>query len=175
MLGNPHLAGYSKKIMQTRAGLDLIDHFPEFTFIPGNCFMYSPYHRTITYDTERINQNDGQLALLHEIGHARLGHRIYRYDIQLITMEMDAWDVARELAPQHGITIDEEQITRTIDGYDEWLTKRSTCPDCGNFSLQRSRDCYGCFACGAQWTVNWRKDRRVMRTVTSRYESARTN
>ena len=130
--------------------------------------MWSPYHHTITYDEERIGQNDGKLALLHEIAHARLGHRIYKYDIQLITMEMDAWDMTRQLALQFELTIDEEHIAHCIETYDEWLTKRATCPDCGNFSLQRGRDSYSCFACGAQWEVNWRKDRRVKRTVISR-------
>ena len=172
MLGSCRTGRYSGVSIQhsTRVGLDLIERFPELTFIPGNYFMWSPYHKVIIYDSNRIDENNGRLALLHEIGHARLGHRIYRYDIQLITMEMDAWDVARELAPQHGVKIDEEQIAQTIEGYDEWLTKRSTCPDCNNFSLQRGRDSYGCFACGAKWTVNWRKDRRVKRTVTSRFE-----
>jgi len=49
------------------------------------------------------------------------------------------------------------------------LTKRATCPDCKNFSLQRGRDSYGCFVCGAKWVVNWRKDRRVKRTIVSRF------
>ena len=153
--------------------MDLIKKFSEFTFIDDTYFMWSAYHKVIVYDVNRIEKNDGKLALLHEIGHAQLNHRIYTYDIQLMNMEMDAWDVARKLAPIYGVEVDEKQIEDSIDEYDQWLTKRSTCPDCNNFSLQRSRDSYRCFTCGSEWTVNWRKDRRVTRKVTSRYEPSR--
>lgn len=149
--------------------LELLDHFKDLTFVAGQYFMWSPYHRTITYDSRRIKTNNGKLALLHEIAHARLGHRIYKYDMELINMEMDAWDVTRQMAPQFGLAIDEDHIARCIDTYDNWLTKRATCPDCNNFSLQKARDTYGCFSCGAKWRVNWRKDRRVKRTVISRF------
>ena len=149
--------------------MDFLKNFTDQTFIPGTYFMWSPYSRTITVDTRRINTNNGRLALLHELGHARLGHRIYKYDMELLRMEMDAWDIARDLAPQYGVKINEEHIASTIASYDDWLTKRATCPDCNNFSLQRGRDSYGCFACGAKWVVNWRKDRRVKRTIVSRF------
>lgn len=151
--------------------MDLLEKFPDITFIPGSYFMWSPGSRTVTYDTSRIKTNNGIAALLHEIGHARLGHRIYKYDMELLRMEMEAWDVARSLAPSLGVTIDEAHVARTIATYDEWLTKRATCPDCTNFSLQKGRDLYGCFACGSIWNVNWRKDRRVKRTVVERYQN----
>jgi tRNA(Ile2) C34 agmatinyltransferase TiaS len=84
-------------------------------------------------------------------------------------MEMDAWDIVRKLAPQLKLKIDELHISRCIASYDEWLSKRATCPDCDNFSLQKGRQSFACFACGSTWNVNERKDRRVMRTVTSRF------
>lgn len=149
--------------------MEFLDSFTDQTFVPGNYFMWSPASGTITYDERRIHSNNGKLALLHELSHARLGHRIYKYDMELIRMEMDAWDMTRQLAPQYALKIDEGHITRCIDSYDAWLTKRATCPDCNNFSLQRGRDAYGCFICGARWQVNWRKDRRVRRTITSRF------
>ena len=149
--------------------MEFLDNFPDQTFIAGRYFMWSPSSKTITFDERRLGSNNGRLALLHEIGHARLGHRIYKYDMELLRMEMEAWDVARQLAPALGVSINEDHISSTIASYDEWLTKRATCPDCGNFSLQRGRDAYACFACGAQWVVNWRKDRRVKRTVVSRF------
>lgn len=152
--------------------MDLLENFKDQTFIPGRYFMWSPNSRTITYDTRRMSTNNGKLALLHEIGHARLGHRIYKYDMELLRMEMEAWDIARELAPPLGVKINEEHIASTISSYDQWLTKRATCPDCNNFSLQRGRDSYGCFVCGAKWVVNWRKDRRVKRTIVSRFVSS---
>jgi hypothetical protein len=151
-----------------RVVLELLEQFPDIVFVSGQFFMWSPYAKTITYDQQRMASNNGRLALLHEIGHARLGHRVYRYDMELLQMELDAWDVARELAGQYGVTVNENHVTDAVASYDDWLTRRATCPDCNNFSLQSGRDAYGCFACGAKWVVNWRKDRRVRRTVISR-------
>jgi hypothetical protein len=151
--------------------VELLKDFPEIEFVPGHYFMWSPYAKAITYDRRRINRPDGMIALLHEIGHARLNHRIYKYDAELIQMELDAWDIARELAPNYGLAVDENHVERCIATYDEWLTKRATCPDCSNFCLQRGRDEYSCFLCGSVWEVNWRKDRRVTRRVTSRYQN----
>jgi hypothetical protein len=147
----------------------IVADFPQFRFVPGKFFMWSPHTKSVVYDTRR-ESNDGKIALLHEIGHATLNHRLYRYDMQLIEMEMDAWDVVRQLAPKYELYVDEGHIARCIATYDAWLTKRATCPDCQNFSLQKGRDQYGCFACGSVWEVNWRKDRRVTRKVTERYE-----
>lgn len=147
----------------------IIKDFPQFEFIPGRYFMWSPHNQAIVYDTRRKDSNDGKIALVHEIGHGLLNHRLYKYDMELIQMEMDAWDQVRLLATKYELYVDEEHIARCISTYDEWLTKRATCPDCQNFSLQKGRDQYGCFACGSVWNVNWRKDRRVTRTVTDRY------
>ncbi len=132
--------------------------------------MWSPNTTSITYDVDRNGSNDGRLALVHEIGHALLEHRIYQFDAELVKMEMDAWEMTRKLAASYGIAVDENYIAECIDSYDHWMTKRATCPDCTNFSLQRARDEYSCFGCGAVWQVNWRKDRRVTRRITHRYE-----
>jgi hypothetical protein len=149
----------------------VIADFPQFDFIAGKGFMWSPHTKSIVYDARRRESNDGKIALIHEIGHALLGHRLYKYDMELIRMEMDAWDIVRRLAPRYDLRIDESHIAHCIATYDAWLTKRATCPDCQNFSLQKGRDEYGCFACGSVWQVNWRKDRRVTRHVTERYQN----
>lgn len=149
--------------------MEFLKNFPDQNFIPGRFFMWSPLARSITYDTRRINTANGKIALIHELGHARLGHRVYKYDMELLKMEMDAWDVVRQMAPDFGLAVDEAHISRCIASYDEWLSKRATCPDCSNFSLQKDRNSFGCFACGSKWDVNWRKDRRVKRTITERF------
>jgi len=149
----------------------IIKDFPQFQFIAGKGFMWSPHTKSIVYDARRKDSNDGKIALIHEIGHALLGHRLYKYDMELIKIEMDAWDMVRQLAPRYNLYVDEQHLARCMATYDIWLTKRATCPDCQNFSLQKGRDEYGCFACGSVWQVNWRKDRRVTRHVTERYEN----
>lgn len=132
--------------------------------------MWSPYTKTVYYNSRRMGTNTGKIGLLHEIGHGILAHRVYKYDMELLKMEMEAWDIVRKLAPKYNLDIDEEHIARCISSYDHWLSKRATCPDCANFSLQKDRSTFGCFACGSKWKVNDRKDRRVKRTITSRFE-----
>jgi hypothetical protein len=90
--------------------MDFLKNFNDQRFVPGRYFMWSPNTRSITIDTRRIDTNNGRLALLHEIGHARLGHRIYKYDMELLRMEMEAWDIARDLAPRYGVHINEAHI-----------------------------------------------------------------
>ncbi len=149
--------------------MEFLKNFPEYDFVPGRYYMYSPLSNTITFDTRSIKTNRGKMGLLHEMGHAFLKHRTYKYDMELLKMEMDAWDFARHMAPKYGVEIDEKHVTQAIATYDNWLSKRATCPDCANFSLQKDRDFYGCFACGSSWEVNWRKDRRVTRKVVERF------
>lgn len=132
--------------------------------------MWSPYSATIFYNPKRLKSNEGKIGLLHEVGHGLLEHRVYKYDMELLKMEMEAWDIVRELAPHYNYVADEAHIARCIESYDHWLSKRATCPDCSNFSLQKDRMNFGCFECGSEWKVNDRKDRRVMRTVTQRFE-----
>lgn len=134
--------------------------------------MWSPRTKTITYDPKLLKTNRGKIGLLHEIGHASLGHKRYTYDMQLLTMEMDAWDFVRQLAGRFGLKIDEDHISRCIASYDEWLSKRATCPDCENFSLQQNRYNFSCFACGSKWQVNTNIQRRVKRTITERFGHA---
>lgn len=149
----------------------IISDFPQFRFIADTFFMYCPSDQSVTYDVDRVNSNNGLLALVHEVSHGVLEHRVYKYDLQLVQMEIDAWEMTRKLAERYGLEVDEEHIANCIDSYDYWATKRATCPDCDNFSLQRGRDEYSCFNCGAIWQVNWRKDRRVTRKVVERYRS----
>ena len=83
---------------------------------------------------------------------------------------MDAWDFVRSHAPLYQLQVDERHIDLCIASYDHWLSKRATCPDCNNFSLQKDRSNFACFSCGAAWKVNDDKMRRVKRTVVSRWD-----
>jgi ribosomal protein S27AE len=145
--------------------MDLLRSFPDIHFKAGGFFSWSPQEKVIYYDPRRLRGNTGRIALLHEIGHARLGHTLYKYDMQLLNMELDAWDFVRREAPHYELRVDEAHIQDCIRSYDHWLSKRATCPTCNNFSLQAGRDRYSCFRCGAHWHVNWRKDRRVRRQI----------
>jgi len=159
-------------IRLTRVQLDILECYPGYSFAVGDRFLWSPRQRVITYDPQLLTTNDGRLALLHEIGHAQLHHRRYRYDLELLQMEIEAWEVAARLAPSFGVAINQDHIDHAIASYDRWLTKRATCPSCGEFGLQRGRQLYNCVTCGAGWSVNWRPDRRVQRTISPRLNAA---
>lgn len=125
--------------------------FPAFTFISGEEFRWSPQDHTIYYPKD---SSDGD-ALLHELAHGLLQHNNYTKDIQLIEIERDAWDYAKDnLAKSYSITIDETAIQEALDTYRDWLHARSTCPECQATGMQTKSDTYKCLACHTQWRVN---------------------
>jgi NADH pyrophosphatase NudC (nudix superfamily) len=127
---------------------------PDIEFSIGEQFCWSPKERKITYSKDQID-NEGCWALLHETGHALLGHLSYKTDYELLKMEVSAWEKAKELANRLGIEIVEEHIQQCLDSYRDWLSRRSTCPACGTKALQEdTSNSYSCFNCHACWQVS---------------------
>ena len=130
----------------------LIAAFPDITFVDGKEFRWDPPQTTIEYvsdDTRSIEH------LLHEIAHANLGHAQYQRDVELITLERDAWHyAATELAPQFHIQIDSDLIEDDLNTYRDWLHARSTCPKCSATGVQTKNDSYTCVVCRTTWKVN---------------------
>jgi len=129
--------------------------FPDIVFEPGKTFVWSPKSGHVIYKDD-LSQDDevASWSLLHEVGHALLGHNNYESDFQLLTLEVAAWDKAKELAKQFGYKIDSEHIEDCLDTYREWLYQRSTCPHCTSASLQQDNHTYSCFNCGTVWHVS---------------------
>lgn len=125
--------------------------FPAFTFVEGDSFSWSPNTRTITFN---LLEEDAPSLLLHELGHAHLGHTEYLRDIALLGMETDAWQQARVFAKAYKVTLDDDQIESHLDTYREWLHKRSLCPSCEATGLQVGAKQYRCLACDNEWRVN---------------------
>lgn len=126
------------------------DH-PQITFTPGNNFQWSPYEATVYYPSESTDS----ATLLHEVGHALLGHDSYTKDIQLIEIERDAWEYARQnLSSRYNSLIDETIVQDSLDTYRDWLHARSTCPNCQATGVQTKAQQYKCVACHTQWRVN---------------------
>lgn len=117
----------------------------------GDDFRWDHQSKTIFYSTTGA---DAPFYLLHEMGHAVLGHQAYPDDITLISMERAAWDEALTLSKQYTITIPDDIIEDALDSYRDWLHARSTCPTCGSTGMQSSRDAYECLACHTRWKVN---------------------
>ena len=106
------------------------------------------------------------MQLLHEIAHAKLGHKNYQYDVQLIEMERSAWEYAVDtLAPKYGLALsmDDDNVQDSLDSYRDWLHKRSLCPQCGAVGLQGTSSSYKCINCHSEWRVNQAKSCQLKR------------
>ncbi len=129
-----------------------IEAFPEFTFVEHDEFRWMPSQKTIEYSLDDPHASE---RLLHEIAHAKLGHTSYGRDVELITLERDAWHYAKTvLAPMFTMTISADSIEDDLDTYRDWLHARSTCPACQATGLQTGAATYTCVACHTKWDVN---------------------
>ncbi len=140
-------------------------HFPQLEFVESSYFAYDAAEDQIHYDSSRLDSMLGRLSLLHEISHCLLGHFHYSFDMELLMMEVAAWDKTRQLASELALPADEHYIADCIESYDAWVTKRATCPVCNNFCLQQTETEFRCFQCAARWRVSNRPDARVMRRL----------
>lgn len=127
--------------------------FPGYRFEAATEFWWSAMKETIYYNPKSMNS---YAYTLHELSHAILGHRGYQKDIELLKLERDAWEYARNiLAPEYNTTISDDIIQDNLDTYRQWLHARSTCPECETTGIQtRGTLTYRCLACGHHWQVN---------------------
>jgi hypothetical protein len=126
---------------------------PQVQFEVGETFFWSPENKLITYHTDYMADDTGVWALLHESAHAMLGHSHYDTDFELLSLEVQAWQKAKEVAANLDITIAEDHIQDCLDTYRDWLHQRSTCPTCGTVSMQESQSQYRCHNCYGVWQV----------------------
>ena len=117
--------------------------FKEFRFVPGKKYAFRP-PKTIVLE---VDGDTNPLFLLHEIGHAVLGHRNFRTEVERLKMEVMAWEKAKELAPLYGVEIDEDLIEGELDTYRDWLHQKSRCPKCGLTRFQTPDGSYHCPRC----------------------------
>ena len=142
----------------TARRLDLLeqikdDFSDQFTFKRGSVFSWSSSDETIYYSTAKSVADNAVFSLLHELGHALLGHKQYNDDLELLMMEVAAWKQAKILADQYHLVIDEHHIQDCLDSYRDWLHQRSRCVECATHSLQIDEVTYECYNCGTSWQV----------------------
>lgn len=123
--------------------------FPEFKFKKAKKSRWSSAERVIYYT------NDAR-ELMHELGHAVLGHRFIGSDVGLLRQERAAWTKARELALGYSVILDEEYIEESMDTYRRWLHKRSLCTRC-KYSAIEEGGVYRCFMCGNTWVKKMKR------------------
>jgi hypothetical protein len=133
---------------------DIARDYPDLSFIESAHFAWHAGKRHVSYQKSGKNTQQSIFALLHELGHALLGHTDYTHDIELLQLEVAAWDKARALAETYGVELDEDYLQDCLDTYRDWLHLRSTCPSCFGRALQASQDRYRCFNCQTSWSVS---------------------
>ena len=92
--------------MKTQKTIWLINQLKDIsggkiTFEIKRDFFWNFENQTIYYNPE--DENFAPL-ILHEFGHFLLGHKNYKKDIELISMEKDAWKKAKEIAKKINAT-----------------------------------------------------------------------
>jgi hypothetical protein len=139
--------------------------FPSLSFTAGNQFYWSPETQEIFYNSQASGQK-AVWSLLHESGHALLGHNSYKADLELLRLEVEAWEKAKSLANAMQIEIDEDHIQDCLDTYRDWLYKRSICPTCNTKCLQQGDFVhYRCFNCHTMWKVSPNRFGRAYRST----------
>ncbi|HEX4774814.1 MAG TPA: hypothetical protein VH234_04835 [Candidatus Saccharimonadales bacterium] len=139
--------------------------FPALHFMAGRQFSWSPETGEIFYRLGAKGRQ-AQWSLLHETGHALLGHSSYKADVELLRLEVDAWQKARQLADELSLKIDESHIEDCLDTYRDWLYKRSICPNCTAKCLQQADFVhYRCFNCHKVWRVSTNRFCRAYRST----------
>ncbi|HMT19217.1 MAG TPA: hypothetical protein PKD20_04575 [Candidatus Saccharibacteria bacterium] len=134
-------------------------------FVADKTFYWSPKDATIHFD-KNASGNEAGWSLIHETGHALLEHTRYYSDIELVQMELAAWERAKEVASLLNVSIEEDHIQDCIDSYRDWLYKRSLCPHCDLCGVQIDKSVYTCVFCLQEWRVtNERFCRPYRKTV----------
>lgn len=146
--------------------ITLKNKYPNITFKSGDFFVWSPQSKTVIYNPQS-SLPDGLWSLIHEVAHAELGHTTYYNDIQLLQMEVAAWEQAKIIGKSVNILINEDHVQDCLDTYRDWLHLRATCPTCQTVSLQRQDGQYGCFNCKTTWKVPESPLCRIKRRITS--------
>lgn len=156
--------------------------YPHIKFQESDTYFWSPKDTTVYYKKGDVSEQ-GLWALLHEVGHGLLGHSKYYSDFELVKMEMEAWEKAKEIAaeingnmvdgiwhiggkrpantspstidhlPPTNLAISEDHIQDCLDSYRDWLHKRSLCPDCHLSGIQSDEHTYTCIFCHKKWHV----------------------
>lgn len=140
------------------------DH-PNLVFTVGEAHCWSPQHNQIFYAA--VDEQIDIASLLHELGHARLGHQNFTSDVELLTKEVDAWQEAMRLAKQYGVEINQEHVQDCLDTYRDWLFRRSQCPKCRGTGIQQAARDYTCPNCSTNWGVTTSRLRRPYRLQAS--------
>ena len=134
--------------------------FPQFNFAAGEDFHWNFETQTIFF----TNSPDFETQILHELGHALNSHSDFEMDVELLQMEVEAWQTSREISEKYGIKISDNSVENHLDTYRDWLHKRSLCTNCLVNGFQQSDLSYKCPTCRTVWSVNDSRFKNLRRT-----------
>ncbi len=134
--------------------------FPSIHFEESDESKWAPETKTVYFDTKRPHAD---WSLLHETGHMLAEHTNYSTDIELLQMELEAWQKAQEISAKYDIKISKDHIEDCLDSYRDWLYKRSLCPTCSQTGIEKTSGTYSCINCAATWQVTRERFCRVYR------------
>lgn len=140
----------------------VIRDFPAVNFKKSDEFLWSPSDSTVYYGN-RKNDEASVWSLLHELGHAKLGHSHFVSDYELLRLEIDAWEEAKIIAKKYSLKISKDHIENCLDTYRDWIYLRSKCPTCDVHALQVDSKHYKCHNCLSTWKVSSSRFCRVHR------------
>lgn len=140
--------------MKTSLLNSLRQRLPDVKFVNSSSFYWSPKTNTVFIDRGILDTAHGEWALLHEFAHAQLCHQSYSTDVELLMLEVDAWQIAEELGEELSCKINSEHVQDCLNTYRDWLYARSTCPTCALNSLQIDETTYQCINCLTRWSVS---------------------
>jgi hypothetical protein len=115
--------------------------FPSLRFVEGPRFLFRP-PRTVVYVS-----GGSQLLFLHELGHALTGLYDFKTEVERLKIEALAWEKAKELASNYGVSVDEDLIEEELDSYRDFLHQKSRCPECGLTRFQTPDGNWYCPRC----------------------------
>lgn len=124
--------------------------FAQFEFVRDEAFYWNFEKNSIFYAEEP----NFEAKILHELGHALCGHRNFEQDIDLLKMELEAWEKAKIIALEYGVKISQNLIEDHLDTYRDWLHRRSLCPNCQINGFQMKNGDYKCVNCQQIWHNN---------------------
>lgn len=154
--------------MKQKSVLDSCQNLaPHIQFKETNTFYWSPEKLTVYYNAKDLPKPEGTWALIHETAHALLQHKSYSYDLDLIILELQAWEKAKKLGSSISVNIDENHIQDCMDTYRNWQYHRSTCPYCTHSGMQIDKTTYQCINCLAKWIVSQSRFCRSYRKIVS--------
>ena len=117
--------------------------YVEFNFRAGKRFLFR-FPKTIYFDP---NDPEFDSLILHELGHAILGHSGYKTDVERLKMERAAWDEAEKIANSLKVKINKTLVEDDLDSYRNWLHQKSKCKKCGLTRYQTPDGKYHCPNC----------------------------